>query len=62
LCTSIFPTTFGAFGSATTPNPNMCTYTWVCSSYKDIHASGGQSGEPGNGYGVIAGAFKSATG
>lgn len=52
---------FTAFGGATTPNPNICTYTWMCSNQQDIHASGGQSGEPGNGYGVIANAFQAAT-
>jgi lysophospholipase L1-like esterase len=51
---------FTAFGGTATQND--CTYTWMCSSHHDIHASGGQSGEPGNGYSVIAGAFKSLTG
>lgn len=51
---------FTAFGGTTTQND--CTYTWMCSSYHDIHATGGQSGEPGNGYGVITGAFQSLTG
>lgn len=53
---------FTAFGGATSPNNNICSYTWMCSSSHDIHATGGQSGEPGNGYGVIAGAFESLTG
>lgn len=44
-----------AFGSATTPNPNLCTYTWICSSYHDIHATT-------KGYGVIAAAFESTAG
>ncbi len=57
-----FADAFTAFGGATTPNPNICTYTWMCSSSADIHATGGQSGEPGNGYKVISGAFESATG
>lgn len=48
---------FTAFGGAAFPNPNICTYTWMCSSYQDIHATGGQPGEPGNGYGVIARTF-----
>jgi lysophospholipase L1-like esterase len=44
---------FTAFGGATTSN--ICTYTWMCSSYNDVHATG-------TGYGVIAGAFQSAEG
>lgn len=48
-------TVFTAFGGATTPNPNICGYTWMCSSYTDIHATR-------TGYGVIAGAFESVTG
>ena len=46
---------FTAFGGATTPNPNICTDTWMCSSYNNIHATT-------TGYGVIAGAFGSVTG
>ena len=46
---------FTAFGGVTTPNPNTCNYTWMCSSFHDIHAND-------TGYGVIAGAFKSRTG
>lgn len=38
---------FTAFGGATTPNPNICTYTWMCSKYHDIHATD-------TGYSVIA--------
>ena len=38
---------FGAFGGATEPNPNLCRYTWICSSYHDIHATS-------QGYAVIA--------
>lgn len=48
-------TVFTAFGGATTPNPNICTYTWMCSSYTDIHATT-------TGYGKIAGAFENVTG
>ena len=44
-----------AFGSAVTPNTNICSYTWICSSYHDIHATT-------QGYGVIAGAFESTAG
>jgi hypothetical protein len=51
---------FTAFGGATTQN--VCVNTWMCSRYADIHATGGQSGEPGNGYGVITNAFKVLTG
>lgn len=44
---------FDAFGGATTSN--ICTYTWMCSSYSDIHATP-------LGYSVMAGAFESAEG
>jgi len=30
---------FSAFGGSTTPNQNLCTYTWMCSVFKDIHAT-----------------------
>jgi lysophospholipase L1-like esterase len=53
---------FAAFGGETTPNPNICTYTWMCRNSPDIHPSGGRFGEPGNGYGAITGAFKKITG
>ena len=46
---------FTAFGGATTPNPNTCNYTWMCSLFHDIHATD-------TGYGVIAGAFESRAG
>jgi lysophospholipase L1-like esterase len=46
---------FTAFGGATTPNANICNYTWMCSSYNDIHATQ-------TGYSVIAGAFESTSG
>lgn len=46
---------FTAFGGAAVPDPNTCNYTWMCSSYKDIHATT-------TGYGVIAGAFEAGTG
>jgi lysophospholipase L1-like esterase len=46
---------FGAFGGATTPNPNICTYTWMCSIFKDIHATD-------TGYSVIATTFEQGTG
>jgi lysophospholipase L1-like esterase len=47
--------TFSAFGGSTTPNPNLCTYTWMCSAFKDIHATN-------TGYGVIATALERAMG
>lgn len=46
---------FTAFGGATTPNNNICSYTWMCSVFKDIHATR-------TGYGVLANAFESGTG
>jgi lysophospholipase L1-like esterase len=46
---------FGAFGGATTPNPHICTYTWMCSFFKDIHATD-------TGYRVIATTFEQGTG
>ncbi len=53
---------FTAFGGPAYPNPNICTYTWICSGFRDIHATGGQPGEPGNGYGVIAQTFNRLVG
>ncbi len=49
---------FAAFGGATTPNPNICTYTWMCSHYPyllAIHATDA-------GYQVMANAFEQAAG
>ena len=47
---------FSAFGGATTPNPNICTFTWICNAtYHDIHATT-------TGYGIIAGSFESLAG
>jgi lysophospholipase L1-like esterase len=46
---------FDAFGGATTPDPNTCNYTWICSVFKDIHARDA-------GYQVIANAFEQAAG
>lgn len=46
---------YTAFGGSTTPNPNICTDTWMCSSYQNIHATT-------TGYGVIANTFKSTIG
>src|SRR6266571_6540397 len=47
---------FGAFGGATTPNPNICTYTWMCTPPPlgpNIHATD-------LGYSVIANTFAAA--
>ena len=46
---------FTAFGGATTPNPNICADTWMCSSYVNIHATT-------TGYGVIANSLGQTTG
>src|SRR6185437_5964024 len=46
---------FNAFGGATTPNPNLCTLTWICSSYGDIHPTD-------QGYQLIAQTFAAAAG
>ncbi len=47
---------FGAFGGAMTPNPNICTYTWMCTPPPlgpNIHATD-------LGYSVIADTFAAA--
>jgi len=31
--------TFTAFGGPAIPNPNICTYTWMCSLFHDFHAT-----------------------
>lgn len=46
---------FSYFGGATTPNPYLCSYTWICSSVHDIHPTT-------LGYSVIAKAFEAAAG
>lgn len=46
---------FTSFGGATTPNPNICSYTWMCSAFNDIHATN-------QGYAVIASTFESTVG
>lgn len=46
---------FDAFGGAATPNPNICSFTWMCSIFHDIHAKD-------QGYSVIASAFERGTG
>lgn len=46
---------FDQFGGAAVPNAKICTYTWICSSFKDIH--------PRNtGYSAIAQAFEASVG
>jgi lysophospholipase L1-like esterase len=44
---------FDAFGGPS--QPNVCSYTWMCSIFKDIHPKD-------KGYSVIASAFESTTG
>jgi lysophospholipase L1-like esterase len=46
---------FSAFGGAKVPNKHICTFTWMCSGYKDIHATS-------TGYSVIASTFENGTG
>jgi lysophospholipase L1-like esterase len=46
---------FDAFGGATIPNPNICSYTWICSIFKDVHARS-------LGYSVIAHTFEDEVG
>lgn len=46
---------FTAFGGSTTPNLRICSYTWMCSVFQDIHATS-------KGYGVIAATFESGSG
>jgi lysophospholipase L1-like esterase len=46
---------FGAFGGSGAPNNNICSYTWMCSIFKDIHATD-------KGYSEIAGAFEKSVG
>ena len=46
---------FSAFGGSKTPNPNICSCTWMCSLFHDIHATS-------KGYSVMASAFEKSTG
>ena len=47
---------FSAFGGPNTPNPHICSYTWMCSRiFHDIHATS-------KGYSVMASAFEKSTG
>ncbi len=47
---------FTAFGGAAVPNPNTCSFTWICNViFHDIHATN-------KGYSAIAGAFETTYG
>ncbi len=46
---------FAPFGGAATPDPNTCSFTWICSTFKDIHARDA-------GYSAMASAFEQAAG
>ncbi len=46
---------FSTFGGPAVPNTNICSYTWMCSVFHDIHATD-------KGYQVIAQAFEATTG
>ena len=46
---------FTAFGGSGVPNHNICTYTWMCSIFTDIHATT-------KGYSVIATTFENGAG
>lgn len=46
---------FTPFGGAAVPDVNTCSYTWMCSIFKDIHARDA-------GYSVMAAAFERAAG
>jgi lysophospholipase L1-like esterase len=45
---------FDAFGGAKTPNPHICKYIWICSSFHDIHPMD-------KGYELIADTFDKGT-
>ncbi len=46
---------FSAFGGSKTPNPSICSYTWMCSIFHDIHATN-------KGYSAMASAFEKSAG
>ena len=46
---------FSAFGGATTPNTHICSYTWECSIFHNVHSTDA-------GYSVIASAFERVAG
>ena len=54
-------TAFGS-GPSNTHNWQLCVETWKCTWRDDIHPSGGQFLEPGNGYGIIAATFRATIG
>jgi hypothetical protein len=43
---------YTAFNGYPTPNPNICVWTWFCTPESSAHATGGQPGEPGDGFAV----------
>lgn len=46
---------FGAFGGPQVPNANICSYTWMCSPFNNIHATT-------RGYSVMAQAIEQSVG
>lgn len=46
---------FSAFGGSTTPNTRICSYTWECSIFHNVHSTDA-------GYSVIASAFEQVAG
>jgi lysophospholipase L1-like esterase len=46
---------FDAFGGASVPNVNLCSYTWMCHNPADVHPTD-------RGYQVIANTFRATTG
>ncbi len=46
---------FTPFGGTATPNSNICSFTWMCSIFKDIHSQD-------KGYSIIAQAFERTAG
>ena len=46
---------YSAFGGPAVPNKNLCSYTWICSIFRNIHATD-------RGYSVIASAFEATVG
>jgi len=51
----IIVNSFDAFGGAALPNTNICAYTWICSTFNDVHATS-------LGYSTIASTFEKTTG
>lgn len=50
------------FNPGPIPDEKLCVYTWMCTEEHNVHPSGGQPGEPGNGYLVITQAVEQALG